>query len=257
MDWSAISNNQPILDAICRNITFQDAVELRKALEIESLNCRILVKDEDQKISHFDQVNDLTILVYKGMRKYGSTIGLITAAEKGQLPIVRYLIQHGVNIDTKDCNSFTALHHATEEGQVQIVQYLLENGANPNIKGRPPPLITAAKLGYDSIVQLLVQHGANINAPDWLDITPLTAAITENKNDTVQLLVSLGVDVDFPGPQGWTPLMEAVHAGNYEITKLLLASGADVQIRNDNGDTVFEIARNSNNMDLLNEDLQT
>lgn len=90
------------------------------------------------------------------------------AAVFGQLNIVRYLAQHGADINATATNGsgYNSLTGAVASGHTEIVQWLLEHGANPNHRyGQGySPLLTAAANGHLEIVKLLLAHGADAHA---------------------------------------------------------------------------------------------
>ena len=58
--------------------------------------------------------------------------------------------------------------------------------------------------------------------------TPLTACVSNGKQNCVNLLIVAGIDVNFPDSLGLTPLMHAVVYDQPAIQTLLLYNGADV-----------------------------
>ena len=69
---------------------------------------------------------------------------LMSAAQGGNLEIVKYLVKKAAVIDT--ATVWTALGFASANGYLDIVKYLIEQGADVNIKGSfSSPLISAAK----------------------------------------------------------------------------------------------------------------
>ena len=82
--------------------------------------------------------------------------------------IKSYLIQFDVNIN-EDTNGkgWTALHQACRhEGQLPILKYLLDNGANIEATTirKETPLIVAVQNGNETAVCLLLKRGANIQS---------------------------------------------------------------------------------------------
>lgn len=57
------------------------------------------------------------------------------------------------------------------------------------------PLHMAARRGSQKIVQMLLQHGADINARDAQSMTPLTLAILQNHEAVASILLAHGADV--------------------------------------------------------------
>jgi ankyrin repeat protein len=97
----------------------------------------------------------------------------------------------------------------------------------------------AAQFGRNDIVDLLLQHGADVNdrAHNDLANTPLLCAVIGHHIDTVRLLVTRGADVTLPNSAGATPLHKAAIAGDCPTLRLLLAHGARVDARNSGGQT--------------------
>ena len=58
--------------------------------------------------------------------------------------------------------------------------------------------------------------------------TPLTACVSNGRQNCVNLLIAAGTDVNFPDSLGLTPLMHAVVYDQPAIQTLLLYNGADV-----------------------------
>jgi len=52
------------------------------------------------------------------------------ACQKGHEPIVRYLVDKGIELEKLNSDGCTALYIAASEGHQSIVQYLTENGAD-------------------------------------------------------------------------------------------------------------------------------
>ncbi|CAA7396786.1 unnamed protein product [Spirodela intermedia] len=66
---------------------------------------------------------------------------LCLAAKRNDLSAIKELLKHGLSIDLKDHEGFTALEKAMEENNVEIVSFLVSNGAKG---GRRIPSGTAA-----------------------------------------------------------------------------------------------------------------
>jgi uncharacterized protein len=65
-------------------------------------------------------------------------------------------------------DGFTALHYAAFFGQEDAARILVERGADPRVASRHreiqvAPLQSAAAGGHDSIVRLLLEHGASLD----------------------------------------------------------------------------------------------
>ena len=78
----------------------------------------------------------------------------------------------------------SALHQAVLKNNAEIVRLLLENGAHLETRARDEfkgtPLTWAAYWGLFDMAKLLLEEGADVNAPDSYGSTPLDAASVEN-----------------------------------------------------------------------------
>ena len=96
-----------------------------------------------------------------------------------------------------------------------------------------PALTVAAWAGLTEIVQLLLEHGADINVRDDSDSTALqeTSSSPHAGVEMVQLLVERGADVNAQGGLYGTALQAACYSGSEKVVQLLLEKGADVNIQ--------------------------
>jgi uncharacterized caspase-like protein len=152
-----------------------------------------------------------------------ATSSLINAVNKGDIKVVRAVLDKGVNVNEKDEWGSTALHRAASTGNSDIVRILLDKGANVNEKDEreSTALHEAVLYGYPDIVQLLLDRGANVHAQNWLGYTPLHYAAAWGYSDIVQLLLNRGVDPSIADKDGKTPLRKAEEKGNTEIVNML------------------------------------
>jgi ankyrin repeat protein len=93
------------------------------------------------------------------------TIALHLAVSKKNADTVRWLIEHGVDVNAKrvlwDCN-YTALHVTAENGAIDIARMLLDAGGNPDIhddKYDATVLGWAEFCGQEQVAQLLCERG--------------------------------------------------------------------------------------------------
>jgi len=116
------------------------------------------------------------------------------------------------------------------------------------------PLTQTAMLGGIDTVKQMLEDGADVNAcapgSSW---TALHAAAGEGRANIVEVLLEHGADINRQSDRGNTPLHLAALWGRNEVVKLLLASGADVTIRNDEGQTPKELAQSEETAALFAE----
>lgn len=109
----------------------------------------------------------------------------------------------------------TALHLAAEVGNKETAAILLGNGADVNegmalygtgfqrkFYACRTPLHWAAANGYNALVELLIKHGAQVNALNSTFRTPLQEAIMLRRTDVVETLLKNGAMVNLKDVEG-------------------------------------------------------
>lgn len=104
------------------------------------------------------------------------------------------------------------------------------------------PLHIAAQKGYDGIVRLLLEHGADCNEKDSDGLTPLTHAIRGDHEAAVRLLLSHGADCNDKDSDGLTPLAHAIRGDHEAVVHVLLSHGAQLDYTEGPGCSVFHCA---------------
>lgn len=135
------------------------------------------------------------------------------ASENGDLAKLTELIQNNPNsINSTDQFGDTPLLLAAKRGHFDAVNLLLKHGAIVDAKGgfvHDTSLTAAARNGYTEIVRILLDAGADVNAKNDYKETALHLAAEWNKIETAALLLSRGADVNLVDTFGNTPLLKA------------------------------------------------
>jgi len=86
------------------------------------------------------------------------------------------------------------LMRAADYGNLSIAEYLLKAGAKPDgaAGGRVSPLLKAIEKEHTSIVQVLLRFGGNVNAADKQGRTALMTAAWKNYFHIVEVLLRWG-----------------------------------------------------------------
>ncbi|HWU34516.1 MAG TPA: ankyrin repeat domain-containing protein [Methylovorus sp.] len=95
--------------------------------------------------------------------KYFAWSALQIAANKGQLAVVKYLVEQGADVNYQHpMTKMTPLHLAAYDGYTDVVKYLVSKGADVNIKMRGGVSILRAvrDLGNTKMVEVLEAAGA-------------------------------------------------------------------------------------------------
>eukprot|EP01103_Thecamoeba_quadrilineata_P014454 TRINITY_DN431_c1_g3_i1.p1 TRINITY_DN431_c1_g3~~TRINITY_DN431_c1_g3_i1.p1 ORF type:complete len:437 (-),score=89.38 TRINITY_DN431_c1_g3_i1:91-1401(-) len=166
---------------------------------------------------------------HKVVKGYQSYSALLMCAQKGNLELVKWLVEHGADINlrcsTAEKNAgITALHHASSMGQLEIVQYLVSKGGAVNDKDNDlgaSPIIFAAKTGKTEVVKHLIEVGANPNDRRKDGAFPLFLAAQNGFVKTVRILLEKGADPNMVFGKKITALMIAKEKKHTEVVKLL------------------------------------
>ena len=151
----------------------------------------------------------------------------------------------------------TPLHNAATLGSPDVMQILLDNGAEIEARDwlDDTPLIVAAQNGRKEAIEFLLANNADINAKSTGRLgnseTALTKSIGRKQFEAARLLIEKGADVDAPKGAHSIPLQEAALQGNAELVKLLLAKGADVNSRSEDGQDALQWASSKEIAEIL------
>jgi ankyrin repeat protein len=195
---------------------------------------------------------------------HGGWTALHTAARRGQLEIVRLLLEHGADPNAREAGDNTyPLHWAAAARQVEIVRALLDAGGDVHGFGDVHELDVIGWATYfhpedgeasSDVVPLLLDRGArhqifsamSVGDPDLvralveeqpeaLDrrmsrfehrLTPLHFAMSRKRYDLLDLLIQLGADLEAVDASGQTALAVAMLRGDQEAMRRLFAAGA-------------------------------
>ncbi|XP_069688197.1 putative ankyrin repeat protein RF_0381 [Periplaneta americana] len=175
---------------------------------------------------------------------------------------------------------FSPLECAALSGSVQLVKIFLDRGANIGDKypvrkrgtylllktrsfSMNEPIITclddayptaihfAAMSGSLSLVQYLIDIGADAQSTDILGNTPLFYAVQSGSVELVKLLVSLGSDPLSTNQADETPIVYAAYSGSVPMFELLLQWGADITSKGYDAESLLHIAAGKGHLSLV------
>jgi len=160
-------------------------------------------------------------------------LGFHLAVRLGEESMVKEFLDHHVDIEMKDDDDKTALHYAVGNGQYNIAKLLLNNGADKNAvdnHGVTPILLAAGK--DLAMLQLLLDHKANIQAVDKNYNTVLHYATKSGRSKVVQKLIEEHPEMlNVKNKEEKTPLHFAAENNDIDMVTTLLKSGADATLQ--------------------------
>jgi ankyrin repeat protein len=91
---------------------------------------------------------------------HGSSSPILLAAREGRVNAVRYLLDQGADVNTRDNAGNTALAEATYYAQIPVIKELLARGANINVlTNGGTPLDIALSKNESAVIDLLKHYG--------------------------------------------------------------------------------------------------
>ena len=186
----------------------------------------------DRECQRIDWENHKELCRSCGFARDTSKNPLYLAAIRGAaLSIMRKLVEEdGIDVNmTSNTTNRTALLGASAMGHLSIVQYLLQHGADLHKADNNgvSPLFVAAQGGYLPVVRLLVEQGANKDETDNSGNSPLFVAAQKGHLGVVRYLVEQGADKDKAASDGCNPLLVAAMRCHLPVLRYLLEQGAD------------------------------
>ncbi|KAF8683153.1 hypothetical protein HU200_045014 [Digitaria exilis] len=220
------------VNSMLRRTNYEGLNALHAAVGGEGLlpMCRYLVEEVKMDVNKRD--------TFKGKKM----TPLEHAVFRGNLPVVRYLLDHGADLHQEGrlegLNGFTALHIAALKGRCAIAKLLLSMGAYVDGKScHVTPTHIAVGEGHDSTLKILLDHNADPNKEVNLS-TPLLIALRTPSLPCLKLLIQAGAEVNGSGE----PLAVAAQRGLTEAIKCLLKAGANPNVPDMYGRIPIELA---------------
>lgn len=156
---------------------------------------------------------------------------LYIACSKGHTKIVQRLLGNGAEVNLCDENKNSPLSKACENGHDAAVQFLLEYGADVNLCNTDgvSPISLACENGHDRKKQHVMKYDQQ---------GELLTFETEHES-IVELLVKSGADLNLCDNNRKSPLFKAYENGHNNIVKFLLTNGAEENLCTIDGVRLF------------------
>lgn len=195
---------------------------------------------------------------------------LMIVARSSNLEAAQLLLKHGADVNAQEqWKGQNAVIWAAAQSQPAMLKLLLEAGGDPDSRSMINPrtrqisqerrfqwrpaggmtaLMYAAREGCLECARLLVEAGADIDAGDAENVTPLLAAVINMRFDTASYLVAAGANVNKWSLRGENPIYSAVdvntlpHGGypdrpstdatsSLDMIRILLEAGANPNLQ--------------------------
>nr|XP_018908702.1 PREDICTED: uncharacterized protein LOC109038183 [Bemisia tabaci] len=186
------------------------------------------------KVGHLNIVKLFFNVSNANKAEYFNELGALhLAAEVGNKEITEFLIAIGASVNLK-FRSHGPLIHAVKCNCVEIVELLLDHGANVN-ENNGEPLYLAIDYGFKDVFEILLKNGAQADRKISGDATLLHFAANKGDARMVIALINRGAKINALAASGVTPLSVASMRGHVEVVKALIMKKADTNISSDAG----------------------
>lgn len=190
------------------------------------------------------------LLIVQPVLAWGQSLDqFLRAVEEGDVKTVATLLDRGLDPNTTDALGMTALMTAARLGHQDLVALLIARKAN--LARRSPhgdtALMHASLKGHLDVVRLLVENGAPVKHDGW---APVHFAAFEGRTVVLKFLLDKGADKNALAPNGYTALMLAARNGFAEAARTLLYADADIGVRAPGGETALSIAKGRKDAEL-------
>uniref|UniRef100_A0A8C9W046 Neurogenic locus notch homolog protein 1 n=1 Tax=Scleropages formosus TaxID=113540 RepID=A0A8C9W046_SCLFO len=182
--------------------------------------------------------NVISDFIYQGANLHNQTdrtgeTALHLAARYARSDAAKRLLESSADANVQDNMGRTPLHAAVAADAQGVFQILIRNRAtdlDARMHDGTTPLILAARLAVEGMVEELINSHADVNAVDDFGKSALHWAAAVNNLDAAVVLLKNGANKDMQNNKEETPLFLAAREGSYETAKVLLDHFANREI---------------------------
>ncbi|KAK7934325.1 hypothetical protein WMY93_005221 [Mugilogobius chulae] len=179
---------------------------------------------EEEEDASANVINDF---IYQGANS------LHLAARYARSDAAKRLLEASADANIQDNMGRTPLHAAVAADAQGVFQILIRNRAtdlDARMHDGTTPLILAARLAVEGMVEELINCHADVNAIDDFGKSALHWAAAVNNVEAAIVLLKNGANKDMQNNKEETPLFLAAREGSYETAKVLLDHFANREI---------------------------
>uniref|UniRef100_A0AAR2IKU9 Neurogenic locus notch homolog protein 1 n=1 Tax=Pygocentrus nattereri TaxID=42514 RepID=A0AAR2IKU9_PYGNA len=190
---------------------------------------------EEEEDASANVINDF---IYQGANLHNQTdrtgeTALHLAARYARSDAAKRLLEASADANIQDNMGRTPLHAAVAADAQGVFQILIRNRAtdlDARMHDGTTPLILAARLAVEGMVEELINCHADVNAIDDFGKSALHWAAAVNNVEAAVVLLKNGANKDMQNNKEETPLFLAAREGSYETAKVLLEHFANREI---------------------------
>ncbi|MEY0232849.1 ankyrin repeat domain-containing protein [Providencia manganoxydans] len=175
----------------------------------------------------------------------------LSAAEQGNLDILKSCLEKGVDINITNRQGRTAIVNASLNKHYECVKFLINAGADINKQDQTcfNPFLLSCLNNDLTLLRIILPAKPNLDLLTRFGGVGITPASEKGHVEIVrELLEKTEINVNHTNFVGWTPLLEAIVLNDggekqQQIVKLLLDHGANPHMTDKYGKKPLELAR--------------
>ena len=253
VDLTNIKNNNP------------DNIKNNKNNKNSNTNNNML-KSGPSPIPTWDEINKV-----EDIKSSNSKILNISSEENKN--IIKYLVDHGADVNAKSKNGDTPLTISCRNGNGYIVKYLIDHGANIDVRdgNGDSPLVIAYTIGDETILKYVIEKTIKLlpncnndqmkkNAEDQIEKflteypSEVYMSIDENTDifeefinqrniRLISVLIKIGRDINNYMKNMKLPIEQAIENKDKDIVKELINLGANTEVRTAGGIKIVNLIK--------------
>ncbi|RNC80237.1 MAG: ankyrin repeat domain-containing protein [Winogradskyella sp.] len=184
-----------------------------------------------------------------------------TRGKQNTIEVYKFLENKGLKINVVGAEGRNPLHNiAYRSKDLTLIQYLIDKGIDVNKQDAEgyTPFINASNSNSIEVVKTLYNYVDDINKKDNDGRSALTKALNRNKTDVVKFLIEKGGDINVKDKEGNSLMYYLINAfranapeafeAKFEVLK---SAGLDLTETQGNGKTLYHLAVEKSNLELL------
>ena len=148
-------------------------------------------------------------------------------AIRGNAAMCKHLVDEGAQLDSRDAQSKTPLQLACEAGNYDLAQILLDlSSLSPTSMTFVTAFFAAVEHGHVRVAECFFSHGLKLQELKKDPHKPITLAAKNGYLTMVELMIQEDCDINARDENGWNALHFASQNGHYHVIERLIADGA-------------------------------
>uniref|UniRef100_A0AC35U5S9 SAM domain-containing protein n=1 Tax=Rhabditophanes sp. KR3021 TaxID=114890 RepID=A0AC35U5S9_9BILA len=213
----------------------------QKPIEHESFE----VEEEDVQAEAISNIFKLQLPPILDENDYKFDLHTAASIDKESVEAILQSKSNLAKVNMSNVAQWTPLMYAARLGHDSICEVLKNKGALMDIRNNKgqTALMLAAACGHENTIKfILKQKEVKINLQDKYGCTALHYAVQNDMLTTVELLIAKNADVNISDLSGMTPTLDACLVGKEALLKLLLKKGGIVTKTNSKGENGVVLA---------------